>query len=108
MITNEEISELEAKINGKVQEGRIIEDVRRTQLKSLQFLKFTDRLVEDQPAEYIDAVDPDDPTKIIRVLVNPATMKRVYDVPPKSRDDPTEDLEDSVKIKRFDEINALY
>ncbi len=108
MITNEQIEELEIKISAKITESQLEDGKRREQLRSLGSLKFGVRRVEDKPAQYKEETDIEDETKKIKVLVRRATMKTVFDIPPMSRDDPTQKLEETVREKRFNEINTLY
>ena len=108
MITNEQISELEIKIKAKIHEDGLVDHIRRIQIETLQAIKFGERVIEDKPAEYREEKDPNDETKTINVLVSTATMKRVFDVSPRSRDDTTEELDEVIREKLFNKINTLY
>ena len=108
MITNEQIETLEREISKKSQDARVEDRKRRDHLESLNALKFTVRSVENTPAEYRNEVDPNDESKTIKILVRPATMKSVFDIPPKSQDEPSKDLAETIREKRFNTIKALY
>lgn len=105
-VSNKEIEEIQTSLNEKLHAFRVQEREIRVKYDSLENLKFVGRQVEDKPAEYGTEVDSEDPTKTIKVLRRKATMKTVYDVAPKSTDDPTVDLDEKVRTKVFNQIKA--
>jgi len=106
VLSNDEITELQGEIMEKIKQLREEGDELSIHNRTLQNLKFGSREVK-RPAVKEKQKDPKNPKKTIEVVVKEAFVEAVYDVPPKSLDEPDEDLSESVRKKKFDKIKAL-
>ena len=105
VLSNKEIETLQ----GQLTEEQGIHSTALRELKrewaSLENLKFQGRN-EETPAVYETKPDPDDATKTIQVLKTRAVTNTIFDIPAKSIDDPSTDLDEIVRQKVFNQIKA--
>lgn len=105
-ITNDEIQDQIIKASNQMTELRNKENnIRRIQ-DDLQKILFGPRESEKTPAVFEAQVDPEDNQETIQVQTSPAVMETVYDVAPKSLDDPTVELTEEMRAKRFATLSA--
>ncbi len=104
-LSNKEIETLQGQLTEEQGiHSTIVREIKR-KWECLENLKFQGRN-EETPAVYEDKEDPEDSTKTISVIKTRAVTNTIYDVPAKSIDDPSVDLEESVRQKVFDRIKA--